>query len=322
MESFDAAAGRQHLRLATLVHRAKSASPPALAIAHPCNAHALQAAETVLRTEIARPLLVGARDRILRAAEAAGVDPSQFEIVPVQASASGDTTADARAAARRAVQLAREESVAIVMKGSLHTDELMSAVVDGATGLRTERRISHAFVVDAPGYPSLLTLADCVVNIAPDLRIKRNILANALELVRDALGVGVPRVGIVTAIESVNPQIQATVDAAALVEDARGGRFGAVILEGPVGFDNAVCAKAAHIKGIDSQIAGRADLLIVPDLNSGNLLYKSLTYFGSAECAGVILGARVPVVMVSRADSLLARVCSVALATLAVQAHR
>ena len=215
--------------------------------------------------------------------------------------------------------LAREGVVDALMKGSLHTDELMSAVVRNHTGLRGPRRLSHAFVFDAPRYPKLLALADCVVNIAPDLRAKRDILFNAVELLRDALAIEQPRVGIVAAVETVNPLIQATVDAAALVAEAANGAFGAAIVEGPLGFDNAVSAAAARTKGIDSRVAGEADLLLVPDLNAGNLLYKSFVYLGGAECAGVVLGARVPIVLTSRADSLTARVASAALASLAAR---
>ena len=225
---------------------------------------------------------------------------------------------DARASAERAVALARDGAVGALMKGSLHTDELMSAVVRNHTGLRGERRLSHAFVFDAPRYPKLIALADCVVNIAPDLRVKRDILFNAVALLRDALDIEQPKVGVVAAVETVNPTIQATVDAAALAAEAASGAFAPAIVEGPLGFDNAISAAAARTKGIDSRVAGDADLLLVPDLNAGNLLYKSFVYIGGAECAGLVLGARVPIVLTSRADSLLARVASVALASLAL----
>lgn len=254
-------------------------------------------------------MLIGSPEVIARASAAAEVDVSGFEIA-----ASGSD--DPRAAAERAVELARSGAVGALMKGSLHTDELMAAVVRNHTGLRGERRISHAFVFDAPRLAKLLALADCVVNIAPDLRTKSDIVFNACELLRGALGIEQPRVGIVAAIETVNPQIPATVDAVALVEDARQGAFGNAIVEGPLGFDNAVSAEAARTKGLVSQVAGQPDLLIVPDLNAGNLLYKSFVYVGGAECAGVVLGTTVPIVLTSRADSLAARVASVALAVL------
>jgi len=253
-------------------------------------------------------LLIGPRDAILRAAAAAEIDVARFEIVP---SADGP-----RAAAEQATALARAGAVAALMKGSLHTDELMASIVHKGTGLRGASRISHAFLFDLPRYPKLLGLADCVVNIAPHLRAKRDILGNAVALLQ-RLGIARPKVGIVAAVETVNPSIPATVDAQALVEAARHGAWPGAIVEGPLGFDNAISREAARIKGIDSQVAGDADLLVIPDLNAGNILYKSFVYIGGGECAGLVLGARVPIVLTSRADSLTARLASVALAVLA-----
>ena len=218
--------------------------------------------------------------------------------------------------AREAVRLARQGAVQALMKGSLHTDELMSAVVDREAGLRGSTRISHAFVFDLPRYHKLLALADCVVNIAPDLRTKQDILHNAIELLR-ALGVAAPQVGIVAAVETVNPSIPATLDAQALVEMAGQGRWGNAVVEGPFGFDNAISAEAARVKKIHSRVAGDADLLLMPDLNAGNMLYKSFNYIGGGDCAGLVLGARVPIVLTSRADSPASRTASVALAMLA-----
>ncbi|WP_370590619.1 bifunctional enoyl-CoA hydratase/phosphate acetyltransferase [Xylophilus sp. ASV27] len=212
--------------------------------------------------------------------------------------------------------LAREGALGALMKGSLHTDELMSAVVDKACGLRGDTRISHLFLFDLPRYPKLLGLADCVVNIAPPLAVKRDILGNAIGLLR-ALGVTHPKVGIVAAVETVNPAIPATVDAQALVEMARQGAWPGATVEGPFGFDNVISAEAAQIKKMASSVSGDADLLLVPDLNAGNMLYKSFTYIGGGECAGLVLGARVPIVLTSRADSLPSRIASVALAVLA-----
>ena len=283
--------------------------PLALGIVHPCDAAALRAAQHIAEAGIARPVLIGEAAGIARAADAAGVDISAFERV-----ASG--AADPRVAAELGVSLARSGGVGALMKGSLHTDELMPAVIHKTTGLRAATRISHAFVFDLPRYPKLLALADCVVNIAPHLRAKRDILGNAIVLLR-ALGVVQPKVGIVAAVETVNPAIQATLDAQALVEMAREGAWGDAIVEGPLGFDNAVSADAARTKGIASAVAGDADLLLVPDLNAGNLLYKSFVYIGGGECAGLVLGAKVPIVLTSRADSLQARLASVALAVLA-----
>lgn len=319
------APGDPHPRLAALIARARAVvaagEPPVLAIAHPCDAAAMHAAEAVRREGIARPLLVGVPERVARAAAAAEVDLSAFELAPVPAAAGDQVATDARSAAARAVMLTREGAAGIVMKGSLHTDELMSAVVRNHTGLRGERRISHAFVFDAPRYPKLIALADCVVNIAPDLHTKRDIVFNAVELLRRSLGIARPKVGLVAAVETVSPQMQATVDAAALVAESKAGAFGDAIVDGPFGFDNAISAEAAHVKGIVSAVPGDADLLVLPDLNAGNILYKSFVYIGGAECAGLVLGGRAPVVLTSRADSLLARVASVALATLSVRSQ-
>ena len=303
-----------HPRLDALVASAReraASAPPALALVHPCDALAMEAAQRIAAAGIARPLLVGPRESILAAAAGAGIDAGGFEIE--------DSGAHAPAAAQRAVALAREGAVAALMKGSLHTDELMSAVVARDTGLRTERRISHAFLFDLPRYHKLLALADCVVNIAPNLATKRDILGNAVELLQ-RLGIAHPKVGIVAAVETVNPQIPATLDAQALVEAARGGAWPGAIVEGPFGFDNAFSAEAARVKKIESTVAGDADLLVMPDLNAGNMLYKSFVYVGGGDCAGLVLGARVPIVLTSRADSLAARLASVALAVLAAPA--
>lgn len=294
-----------HPRLAELVARARAAAaaapggPPRLAIVWPCDALALAAADAIAESGVARPVLVGPPGRI-------GATP--HELVP--------TLDDATEAARVAVALAREGRVAALMKGALHTDELMGAVIARTTGLRGARRISHAFLFDLPRYPKLLALADCVVNIAPDRKTKHDILANALDLLR-RLGTPVPKVGIVAAVETVNPAIPATVDAQALVAEAAAGAFGAAKVEGPFGFDNAFSAEAARIKGMRSEVAGDADLLLMPDLNAGNMLYKSLVYAAGADCAGLVLGTTVPVVLTSRADSAQARLASAALAVLA-----
>lgn len=243
-----------------------------------------------------------------RAADSAGIEIADFEII--------DTAGAAGEAALRATSMARTGSVAILMKGSLHTDELMSPIVDRHAGLRTDTRISHAFVFDLPRYHKLLALADCVVNIQPNLSTKRDILSNAIRLLH-CLGVAQPRVGIVAAVETVNAAIPATVDAQALVEMARDGMWPGALVEGPFGLDNAISAEAARIKKIDSRVAGDPDLLLMPDLNAGNMLYKSFIYIGGGECAGLVLGARVPIVLTSRADSLSSRIASVALAVLA-----
>jgi phosphate acetyltransferase len=305
-----------HPRLDALVARAReraSAARPAVGLVYPCDALALEAAAGIDAAGIARPVLIGPREAIERAADAAGIDARAFEIV--------STGASAAEAARHAVALARAGAIGTLMKGSLHTDELMSAVVDREAGLRGPRRVSHAFVFDLPRYGKLLALADCVVNIAPNLHTKRDILGNALDLLRQ-LGIAEPKVGIVAAVETINPAIPATVDAQALVQMAREGAWPGAIVEGPFGFDNAISAAAARVKKMDSRVAGEADLLLMPDLNAGNMLYKSFNYIGGGDCAGLVLGARVPIVLTSRADSLRARLASVALAVLATtEAH-
>jgi phosphate acetyltransferase/phosphate butyryltransferase len=296
-----------HPRLAALVERARERlrgrPPPRLAIAWPCDVHAREAAEAIAEEGIAQPVLVGPRARLA----ALGFD-ARLPVV--------ETADDAGEAARAAVALAREGDADALMKGSLHTDELMAAVIARRTGLHGARRPSHVFLFDLPRYPKLLALADCVISIQPSLQTKRAILANALDLLR-TLGIARPLVGIVAAVESVMPAIPATVDARALVEAAARGEFGAAIVEGPFGFDNAFSAEAARTKGLRSQVAGDADLLLLPDLNSANILYKSFVHAAGADCAGLVLGTRVPVVLTSRADSLQARLASVALAVLA-----
>jgi len=307
----DAVSG-SHPRLSALVARARERAAghlPALALVYPGDALALDAAARIQGAGLARPVLIGPRESIIRAAADAEVDASGFETI--------DTGEAAPEAAARACQLARAGEVSALMKGSLHTDELMSAVVDKATGLRGPRRISHAFLFDLPRYPKLLALADCVVNIAPDLKTKRDILSNAIALLQQ-LGIAEPMVGIVAAVESVNPAIPATLDAQALVALAGQGEWPGAIVEGPFGFDNVISAEAARIKKMVSRVAGQADLLLMPDLNAGNMLYKSFNYIGGGDCAGLVLGATVPIVLTSRADSLQSRIASVALAVMTV----
>ena len=301
-----------HPRLEALVARARAraaaATLPALGIVYPCDALALDAAARIVDAGIARPVLIGPADSIGRAAQAAGIDDGRFEIAA--------TSADPAEAAAHATAMARAGVVDALMKGSLHTEALMSAIVHKTTGLRGASRISHAFLFDLPRYPKLLALADCVVNISPHLPAKRDILGNAVALLQ-CLGIAAPKVGIVAAVETVKPAIAATVDAAALVQMSHRGAWPGAIVEGPLGFDNAISAEAARIKGIDSRVAGDADLLLMPDLNAGNILYKSFVYIGGGDCAGLVLGAKVPIVLTSRADSLQSRVASVALAMLA-----
>ena len=249
------AAAATHPRLDALVARAREraqASRPRIGLVHPCDAASIDAASRIVDAGLADPVLIGPRAAILRAAVAAGIDAARFEII--------DCSSSATESARFATAMAREGGVGALMKGSLHTDELMSAVVDKVTGLRGETRISHVFLFDLPRYPKLLGLADCVVNIAPSLDAKREILGNAIALLRK-LGIGEPKVGIVAAVETVNPAIPATVDAQALVAMARAGAWPGAIVEGPFGFDNVISAEAAHMKKMESRGAGAADRL-------------------------------------------------------------
>jgi len=301
-----------HPRLDALLQRVQqraTAKLPAIGLVYAADRLALEAAAHMADARLARPVLIGPREAILRAADEAAVDAGRFEII--------DSGEDAHDAASHAAMLARDSVLSALMKGSLHTDELISAVVNRGNGLRTGARISHAFIFDLPRYPKLLALADCVVNITPSLRTKQDILGNAVALLQAALGIARPKVGIVAAVETVNPAIPATLDAQALVAMSKQGAWPQAIVEGPFGFDNAISAEAARIKGMHSQVSGDADLLVVPDLNCGNMLYKSFNYIGGGECAGLVLGAKVPVVLTSRADSLQARLASVALAVLA-----
>lgn len=309
------AAPPTHPRLAALVARARERAEghrPVIALVHPCDTLALEAACAIEDAGIARVLLVGPQAAMAAAADAAGVSLDRFEVAATPAGAAAE-------AAAAATRLALQGAVQALMKGSLHTDELMSAVVRREGGLRSDRRITHAFLFDLPRYPKLLAVADCVVNIAPDLRTKHDILGNAVDLLQ-RVGVAQPKVGIVAAVETVNPAIPATTDAQALVARARDGAWPGALVEGPFGFDNVISSEAARIKQMHSEVAGDADLLVVPDLNAGNMLYKSFTYIGGGDCAGLVLGAKVPVVLTSRADSLQARVASAALASLAVAA--
>lgn len=302
-----------HHHLLSLIEQAQVRAgglPSMIGLVYPCDDLAIDAAAAIRRAGFGRPVLIGPTATIKAVAASRGVDLAGMEIV--------DTPDSPAAAAARGAQLAREGAVRCLMKGSLHTDELMSAVVRKDAGLRTDRRISHAFIFDLPRYHKPLAMADCVVNIAPDLRTKSDILSNAVDLLR-RLGIAHPKVGIVAAVETVNPGIPATVDAQALVELHREGAWPGAVIEGPFGFDNVISAEAARVKKLDSRVSGDADLLLMPDLNAGNMLYKSFNYIGGGDCAGLILGAKVPVVLTSRADSLLARTASAALSVLATR---
>ncbi len=261
------------------------------------------------RAGLILPILVGPEARIRATAAEAGIDISAFQLEP---------TPHSHAAAARAVSLVREGRAAMIMKGSLHTDELMHEVVDTQTGLRTARRISHAFLMDVPSYPRPLFITDAAINVFPDLEVKRDIVQNAIDLAH-ALRIDNPRVAILSAVETVTPKLPSTIDAAALCKMADRGQITGGRVDGPLAFDNAVSMDAAREKGIVSDVAGQADILVAPDLEAGNMLVKQLTFLAGADAAGVVLGARVPIVLTSRADSDQARVTSCAIAVLMSQ---
>jgi phosphotransacetylase len=279
-----------------------------MAVVHPCDTLSLQAALEAASAGLIQPILVDPSAKILRAAESAGVDLDDCRIEDVPHS---------HAAAARAVGLARTGEATALIKGALHTDELMAEVVDHERGLRTERRLSHVFALDVPRYPKLLLLTDGALNITPDLLDKRDIIQNAIDLAH-AIGIALPQVAILSAVETVNPRIVSTIDAAALCKMRDRGQITGGILEGPLAFDNAVSVAAAAIKGIDSPVAGHADILVVPDLMTGNMLAKQMVYLAGAASAGVVLGSRVPIALTSRSDTVRARVVSCALARLLV----
>ena len=281
--------------------------PPLLtAVVHPCDAVSLGGALQAAKAGLIVPLLVGPRARIERAAQEAGMPLNGVRLVDVPHS---------HAAAARGVELVRAGEAEAILKGSLHTDELMAEVVHPDTGLRTERRISHVFVLDVPHYPKPLFVTDAAINIAPDLDTKRDIVQNAIDLCH-ALGIPRPKVAILSAVETVNPKIASTLDAAALCKMADRGQISGGILDGPLAFDNAVSADAARTKEIDSPVAGDADVLVAPDLESGNMMAKQLVYLADALIAGLVLGARVPIMLTSRADDERSRLASCALALL------
>ncbi len=281
-----------------------------MAVVHPCDALSLSGALDARAAGLITPVLIGPRARILAVAQANGLDISGIDIEDVPHS---------HAAAARAVELVAQGRVEALMKGSLHTDELMAAVVASGTGLRTKRRISHCYLMQTPAYPRPFIITDAAINIAPTLDDKADIVRNAIDLAH-AIGVAEPRVAILAAVETINPHMPATLDAAALCKMADRGQITGALLDGPLAFDNAVSMAAAHTKGIVSEVAGRADILVVPDLESGNMLAKQLEFMGSAASAGIVLGARVPIVLTSRADSRETRIASCAVAVLL--AHR
>jgi len=296
-----------HPHLAGLLARARQYAPLPMAIVYPCDRDAMHAAAEAAQARLITPMLVGPRIKILAAAEAAGVDVSAFEL--------HDIGGEPAAAARAAVALCHDGQARAMMKGSLHTDELMGAAVASKGGLRSARRISHVFVIDVPDHPRPLLITDAVINILPNLAAKRDIVQNAVDFAH-AIGIELPKVAILSAVENVNPAIAGTVDAPALIEMARRGEISGAIVDGPFAMDNAISSEAARIKGIRSEVAGQPDILLVPGLEAGNILYKALVYLARGECAGLVLGGIVPIVLTSRADSIQSRVASCALAVL------
>lgn len=294
-----------------LLDAAGAFEPVPAAVVHPCDEPSLRGALEAARGNLIRPILIGPEDRIRHVAGAAGLDIEDFRI---------ESTPHSHASAARAVELVRAGTVGTLLKGALHTDELLGAVVDHDRGLRTERRISHIFAMDVPTYPKPLFLTDGAINIAPDLMDKRDIVQNAIDLAH-AAGIASPRVAILSAVETVNPKIVSTIEAAALCKMADRGQITGAALDGPLAFDNAISVAAAAIKGVHSRVAGHADILVVPDLMTGNMLAKQLVYMASAQSAGVALGARVPIALTSRSDGVLSRVVSCALARLFVRSR-
>jgi phosphate acetyltransferase len=300
------ASGRRHEKYDRLIASAHQIPAVATAVAHPCDETSLKGAVDAAAAGMIRPILVGPEHRIRKTAEKLKADLKGFELVDVPHS---------HAAAAKAVELVRTGGAELLMKGSLHTDELLAEVTRRETGLRTERRISHVFIMDVPTYPKPLFITDAAVNIFPDLEAKRDIVQNAVDL-HNGLGLGVPKVAILSAVETVTPKIPSTIDAAALCKMADRGQITGAELDGPLAFDNAISPEAARIKGIRSAVAGQAQILVVPDLEAGNMLAKNLTFLSNADAAGIVLGARVPIILTSRADDVRTRMASCAVAAL------
>jgi phosphate acetyltransferase len=304
-----AAPGSKYERLIAAAH---DGTPAVTIVAHPCDETSLRGAVDAAAEGLIEPVLVGPEAKIRAVAAEHGIDLAGRQIVDAPHS---------HAAAAAAVALIREGKGELLMKGSLHTDELMKEVVDKDTGLRTERRISHVFVMDVPGHPDTLFVTDAAINIFPDLETKRDIIQNAIDL-WTGIGMGTPKVAILSAVETVTTKIPSTIEAAALCKMADRGQITGGLLEGPLAFDNAISPEAAEIKGIGGPVAGHGQILVVPDLEAGNMLAKNLTFLAHADAAGIVLGARVPIVLTSRADSVRTRLASCAVAALYANARR
>lgn len=301
-----------HTKYERLIAKAKQVLPARTVVVHPCEETALRGPAEAAAAGLIMPILVGPAAKIKAVAQTHNIDISDFQLVDVPHS---------QAAAAKAVELVRAGRSELLMKGSLHTDELMHAVAASTNGLRTARRISHIFAVDVPTYPETLFITDAAINIAPDLDAKRDIVQNAIDLFCE-IGLGQPRVALLSAVETVTSKIPSTIDAAALCKMSERGQITGGILDGPLAFDNAVDPEAAKIKGIKSAVAGRAQILVVPDLEAGNMLAKNLIFLAKADAAGIVLGARAPIILTSRADSVRSRMASCAVAVLYAHARR
>ena len=303
---------QKHEKYQRLIGRCTSLPPVPVAVAHPCDESSLRGALEAAELGLIEPILVGPQQKIEAVAKEHGLKLGGHSIVDAPHS---EASADA------AVALAREGKAEALMKGSLHTDELMAAAVKREGGLRTNRRISHCFVMDVPALPQALIITDAAINIAPSLKDKVNITQNAIDLAH-ILGLEQPKVAILSAMETVNPDVPSTIDAAALCKMADRGQITGGLLDGPLALDNAIDLAAAKIKKIESPVAGRADILVVPDLEAGNMLAKSLSFLAGADAAGIVLGARVPIILTSRADSVRSRIASCGVAMIVAHARR
>jgi phosphate acetyltransferase len=303
---------RRHEKYQGLLDACRSLPPTPTAVVHPCDQSSLEGAVDAARLSLISPILVGPRSRIEAVARQYAIDIANLPIVDAPFS---------DASAEQAVAIVREGKAEALMKGSLHTDELMGAVVKRDTGLRTARRLSHCFVMDVPTYAEPLIITDAAVNIAPTLEEKVDIVQNAIDLAR-ALGAEEVRVAILSAMETVNPKVPSTIEAAALCKMADRGQITGAVLDGPLALDNAISLESVKIKKINSPVAGRANVLMVPDLEAGNMLAKSLSFLAGADAAGIVLGARVPIILTSRADSVMTRLASCAVAALVAKARR
>jgi len=312
MPSQSQQAKRPHEKFERLVAKAQGLQPVTTAVAHPCDEVSLEGAVKAAKMRLINPILVGPSARIREVAGLAKLDIDGFELVDAEHSHD---------AAAKAVALVRSGRAEALMKGSLHTDELMGAAVSREAGLRTARRISHCFVMDVPGQPSAFVITDAAVNIAPTLEEKVDIVQNAIDLAH-ILGVEEVRVAILSAMETVDPKVPSTLEAAALCKMADRGQITGALLDGPLALDNAISPEAVAVKKIASLVAGRANVLVVPDLEAGNMLAKSLSLLAGADGAGIVLGARVPIILTSRADALLTRLASCAVAVLIADSRR